>query len=299
MNLVVGISQQAKKDYLLELIKNGVSDFFIGYVPDYWSKKYGFEISGNRRYDHICQFIDLDKLKETADLLHKYDRRIFLGINDHYYIKEQLPLIDKIVAETKDLMDRYIIAWPLLIEYLRKKYPDIKINLSGEFGTYSKSALDYASKLKVKRIIFPREVGIDEIVALVNYARKNNYNFEFEAFIMESPCLFNGAYCFMEHGYAKPTFCNSEANLRKLYKNDQWQEDIKIELIKNCGLCFLKDLQKAGVEFLKVPGREGMVLNSVKLLNGCLADLNNLNRVKIKRLAQCEKNKNSGCYYEF
>ena len=159
--------------------------------------------------------------------------------------------------------------------------------------------MDYAHKLKVKRIIFPREVRIEEIITLVNYAKENNYNFEFEAFIMESPCLFNGAYCFMEHGYARPTFCNSEANLRKVYKNDKWQEDIEIKLDKNCGLCFLKNLQKAGVEFLKVPGREGVVLNSVRLLNNCLSDLNSLDREKIKELARCEKNKNLGCYYEF
>lgn len=265
--IVTGISGLSSVDYVEDLIARGASEFFAGYVPPAWYRRYGFEVSPNRRYLPESQFLSRKALEKMAARIHARGARITLTLNEHAYSTPQVPLLQQIVEQGGSAgVDGYIVADPAIITLLRQWRPEAEIILSGEAGVYNRQALRFFKELGVSRVILPRELSLQDIASLA----KAGPGLPLEAFIFGDFCRYNAAFCFTGHAYdRKGEFCYQQAGLSRVCRhtgestpgaglpqqNVRQGHDPYPSYLARCGLCALGALMDSGVTHLKVPGR--------------------------------------------
>jgi len=70
--------------YIESLVSSWANEFFTGYNPEYWSSKFGFEVSPNGRFSEHEQITDFETLKLIVQEVHKYWLEIFVNLNAWY-----------------------------------------------------------------------------------------------------------------------------------------------------------------------------------------------------------------------
>lgn len=210
MKIIAGISNAQTEEELKAYIDAGVDEFFVGYVPKEWSDVYGWEVSCNRREHSGYHYFTRESLAEVVQILHKYDKKVFLTLNAHEYNQKQLDLLLKIINDIDDIpLDAFIISNLALMLTLRKKGIDKTINISIGSGCNTfESILFYHENIpNIGRFILPRKVTMKEIEDISVKSREEGI--KLEAFGMSDPCHFNDEYCFTWHGSMQPSLCQS------------------------------------------------------------------------------------------
>ena len=284
MKITIGIDEQLEESDIIKLASSGADEFFCGIMPKEWVGVYGYAVSTNRRYSLREHYIDWSKFQKAVTTIHKANKKMIVAFNATYYTQKQIPLVLDYVKRVCDMnVDALIVSdIELLLRILELNYK-IDIHVSSESGTYnSKTAALFAS-LGAKRIIFPRHMTIDEMKSVIT----NNKNMEYECFIMEQRCPFDGTYCTPTHGWHHRSFCqvnfqraiyrhlgNDVVNLVSPdeyinWKNNRNHYEIWAELmncyqsiltmrdcnIMQCGLCSIKNLAGIGITSLKIASR--------------------------------------------
>ena len=112
MKIVAGLGSI---DEYERFVKAGADEFFCGYVPYSWSKKYGTVLPLNRR-EVLCYNVQLgafEELRILAAMIKKYGKPVHLTFNSLYYIPEQYPEIAEIIRCCMTIgFHSYIIADP-------------------------------------------------------------------------------------------------------------------------------------------------------------------------------------------
>ena len=276
-------------DEYIRFAEAGADEFFCGYVPYSWAKKYGTVMLLNRR-EVFCYNVQLGSYSELeilSAMIKKYGKPVHLTFNSLYYIPQQYSEIAEIIQSCMKLGFRsYIIADPALILYLRNHGIDCDIHLSGETGEVNSRMVDVLQHQKLKRIIFHRKNTFKDMQSVIHAERLaggERAQTEFEAFILNEMCQFSGAFCNSLHcdemGYLcrvpyrlEKKSCSQDMKFEKEVhkqmgstKTDSILEDEEyFEKFDDtgylcgetgCGLCALYQLQKAGITHLKLVGR--------------------------------------------
>ena len=190
----------------------GADEFFCGYVPHEWTKKYGTVMPLNRRevLSYNVQIGSLGELEILAAMVKEYGKPVHLTFNALYYIPEQYPEIAEMIKKCMRIgFDSYIIADPALILYLRKQHIDCEIHLSGETAEVNTGMVDIFQQMKLKRVIFHRKNTIEDMKSVITHVQRQNVGdtegkrdvrplqsrLEFEAFALNELCQFTGAFC--------------------------------------------------------------------------------------------------------
>ena len=130
MHICAGIDENITEDKLKLLILGGADEFFAGYVHPEWIAKFGFDISINRRYCKDEQFTNKSKLREVVGIIHSRKCKFFLVLNEHYYNKEQIRIIKKILRGFIPFkIDAFIIANLQLIPIIKEVIPGSRGNV--------------------------------------------------------------------------------------------------------------------------------------------------------------------------
>jgi len=149
-----------------------------------------------------------------------------------------------------------------------------KLHLSSLVAVSNKNSCEFFRNMGLARIILPRHLTLTEIERCIIDG------LEFEAFLINDGCVFEEGLCATSH--AAGTFCLADGGGLKcmpegaLDRYDFWkwiQNNCGCSSSKGfplgpCGLCAIPSLQKAGVKYLKVVGREASLerkVASVKL----------------------------------
>ena len=286
MKIVVGLGSI---DEYIKFAEAGADEFFCGYVPYSWSKKYGTVLPLNRR-EVLCYNVQLGAFSELeilSGMMKKYEKPVHLTFNSLYYIPEQYPEIAGIISQCIKIgFHSYIIADPALMVYLRENGINCEIHLSGECGEINSQMVASLAKMRLKRVIFHRKNTFEDMKAVVDKCGKKDGTEripEFEAFVLNEMCQFTGAFCNSLHcdemgylcrvPYWKKPMSFSESKLEKQEKNrpgenisiSEWDsaseltnpvsEDGYLCGATGCGLCTLKRLSDAGITHLKLVGR--------------------------------------------
>ena len=261
----------------------GADEFFCGYVPYEWTKKYGTVMPLNRRevLSYNVQVGSFSEMEILAVMVKEYGKPVHLTFNSLYYIPEQYPEIAEIIKRCMELGFRsYIIADPALILYLRKQRIDCEIHLSGETAEVNTGMVDFFQQMKLKRVIFHRKNTIEDMRSIIACQA----GLEFEAFALNEFCQFTGAFCNSLHcdemGYLcrvpyqltcmknaqegnDYTTCSKAAAVRgDITEQETSPAEIPTEDEtgylpgeSGCGLCALYRLKKSGITHLKLVGR--------------------------------------------
>lgn len=190
----------------------GADEFFCGYVPYEWTKKYGTIMPLNRRevLSYNVQVGSFSEMEILAAMVKKYEKPVHLTFNALYYIPEQYPEIAEIIKHCMEIgFKSYIIADPALILYLRKQQIGCEIHLSGETAEVNTGMVDLFQQMKLKRVIFHRKNTIEDMKSVITHVRMQDVgctedkrdvrpsqsSLEFEAFALNELCQFTGAFC--------------------------------------------------------------------------------------------------------
>ena len=274
MKIVAGLG--AIDDYE-RLVKAGADEFFCGYIPYEWLKKYGILFSLNRRevlYYNV-QIGSLEDMKILSKMVQYYGVPVKITLNSLYYTKEQYEWIYRYINELLSLgFDTYIFADPGLILYLRSKNVPIKIHVSGELAEVNREMMKLWNEYDITRYIFHRKNTIEDMKECIKQNEKENKKLEYEAFILNELCHFTGGYCNSLHCDELAHMCKvpyqpgiinefssqyqKTVDLFQRRREELEEEEWKKEGIlgdSGCGLCSIKQLKEAGITHLKLVGR--------------------------------------------
>lgn len=207
--------------YIKSLVDWWANEFFTGYNPEYWSSKFGFEVSPNWRFSEHEQITDFETLKLVVHEVHKYDLEVFINLNAWYYTDETFPLIKQMVSEFQELWIDWIICWNIsILEYLKEINYEWKINISTIMAVYNKEAIKFLlEEYKINKVILSREVTLKEIESIVLEFPETN----FEVFWEWDFCRYNNWLCFAEHKYWVKDICTVVVNdliVKNKYRSD-------------------------------------------------------------------------------
>ena len=268
MKIVSGLGSL---DEYISFAEAGADEFFCGYVPFTWSKKYGTMQPLNRRevMNYNVQIGAFEELKILKKMVDCYGVPVKLVLNSLYYTGEQYKEIAELVDACMQIgFDTFIIADPALILYLREQKIFCKIHLSGECAEVNSLFLAQIAKFDIRRVIFHRKNSIAQMQACIVKCRGEIP--EYEAFFLNELCHFTGAYCNSFHCDEFAHLCHVPYELgnvdgrqkRSLAAAEEisdvcaeTEQDGYVTGATGCGLCALYDLKRAGVTHLKIVGR--------------------------------------------
>ena len=271
MKIVAGLGSIDEYERFVEA---GADEFFCGYVPYSWSKKYGTVLPLNRR-EVLCYNVQIGSFSELeilAAMVRKYRKPVHLTFNSLYYIPEQYPEIAEIIQRCMALGFRsYIIADPALMVYLHEHNIECDIHISGETREINSQMMAAFAKFHPKRLIFHRKNTFEDMEKVIENSESKLG--EFEAFVLNELCQFTGAFCNSLHCDEMGYLCRvpyilggregnkTEINLKISSGKIEDEIDDSAYLCgeTGCGLCALYQLQKAGITHLKLVGRGNYV----------------------------------------
>ena len=284
MKIVAGLGSV---DEYIPYVEAGADEFFCGYVPYSWTKKYGALLPLNRR-EVLCSNVQIGAFSELeilAAMIRKYKKPVHLTFNSLYYIPEQYPEIANIIIRCMSIgFNSFIVADPALLLYLRQSRINCEIHLSGETAEVNSGMIKHFEKQNLKRLIFHRKNSIEDMNSIINKAGNST---EFEAFTLNEMCQFTGAFCNSLHCDEMCHLClvpyelgqisemrlkenelkdfllslefqtneTQAENIRSAENVDEPEDDGYLCGQTGCGLCALYQLEKAGVTHLKLVGR--------------------------------------------
>jgi hypothetical protein len=268
INLIAWIWWEINIDFIKKLLLLWVKEFFIWFVPNYWIEKYWFDISPNRRYSSDFQIKTFKDFIFLSKLLRKFWAKVYFTLNDHNYSKDSFKFIERLIDDTNEYVDGYIIANFALLELLQGKWREIHI--SWDICTLNNFALDFFVENNVSRVILPRNITLLEIEKIAEYRNKNHSNLELELFINDS-LLYTCWLCTSFHWEENYIFCrDKKANTRTLIDyNNKKKVDIKIDvdteiIAMNCSLCFMWKFIDLWIDSYKIPWRTGELWSVIK-----------------------------------
>lgn len=272
--IVIGLGGNIDGSDIDKLTSAGAQEFYIGYVPAYWSNTFGYATSPNRRCWRTANYESIEAVSKAIASAHSNKAKVSLALNEHLYSARTRALADNILEEAVlSGIDAVIVTDIDFFLSTREAYPDLDIHISGETGVYNIAAVQQFGRWGASRIILPRNLTIDEIHKISSTATE--FSMDIEAFIMSERCAFEGAFCYPSHGYLEKHLCNDMNDPHYIVANAD-TSFIHSELADNfinyrrwmshdtpstpwlggeCGLCAVQKLNIAGVNYLKIVGR--------------------------------------------
>lgn len=219
-------------DEYIRFSKAGADEFFCGYVPYSWAKKYGTVMPLNRR-EVLCYNVQLGSLSELeilSGMVKKCKKPVHLTFNSLYYLPEQYPEIAEIIEQCMRIgFHSYIIADPALICYLRSRKIDCEIHLSGETGEVNSRMVEVFQRQKLKRIIFHRKNTFEDMEAVIRAEKAaggERAQTEFEAFVLNEMCQFTGSFCNSLHCDEMGYLCRVPYRLGTINAQDDQADEL-------------------------------------------------------------------------
>lgn len=234
----------------------------------------------NKRNEKNANFLSLENLKKVKEI--NPFSEVSFTLNNAFYDVNQLKNVEKQIKETRDYVDNYIIADPSIISLVKKIAPKKGIIISCIGTCFNSETAKFYAKLGAKKVILPRQFNSEEIIAIA----KNNPKIKFEAMILNQFCRNVDGFCTRCHipegeialSNCYIPFSGHIVNLNSTPEEDLFtaESNIKSVLQKfkpECGICFIKKFQNAGIDSLKIVGRDHTTkrkVDDVKLVQNAI-----------------------------
>ncbi|MFH1551651.1 MAG: U32 family peptidase [bacterium] len=238
------------------LIKAGADEFFCGVLIN------NQDLSCPRRGNsQICNLSGFKELERLTALLKKNKKSIFVAFNHLGRGINYLNLFNELLIDRiKNIgVDGVIVSSLDLLNHLRGS--GLKLVASSILGVKNYQSADFLIKeFGVKRIIFDRQVTLDDIKDIVSRFPQ----IEFEAFGMESGCrsLANvclGRFIVVKKDCRGQHLCFFSYTIKGRGKLNLKDEKIIADRMKMpfrcCGACALFYFKKYGISSVKIVGR--------------------------------------------
>ncbi len=220
-----------------------------------------------------------EELAFAVEYTHSIGKKLYLAVNIFFH-REHFDRFLQMMDQIKDVpVDAYIMSDLGAIHWMREHFPDREIHVSTQANTTHSQTVSFYRSLGIKRVIFARELAIDEIKRI----RDDNPDMELETFVHGAMCIAYSGRCLLSNYFTNPNLKTNpradsiirDGNLGDCAQSCRWQyvlmeetrpgQAIPIEEHPN-GTAILssKDLNvahrideliRAGVNSFKVEGR--------------------------------------------
>lgn len=199
---------------------------------------------------------DLETLKQAVDFAHIYGVRVFLTVNILFNNDEIQDALDLIVDAYNLGVDAFIIQDIGLASLMQKYYPQIEIHASTQMGIHNLEGVKFVESLGFKRVVLARETPLEEIKRI-----RDNSNIEIEYFVHGALCVSFSGNCYLSSYLFDASGNRGKCKqlCRLPYRLKYEDEVLKYGYLLSAKdfnmLDKLEDLEKAGVNSLKIEGR--------------------------------------------
>ena len=161
---------------LKQAIHNGADAVYLG-CKNFGARKYAANFTN-------------EEIIEAIKLCHLYNVKIYATMNTLIKDNEIDGFIAQIEFLHKNGIDAVIVQDFGMICLIREKYPNLEVHASTQANTSSKETAELFYKLGVKRVVFSREMTLDEI-------KNINVPIEKEVFVHGALCICYSGCCLM------------------------------------------------------------------------------------------------------
>lgn len=178
------------------LMEAGAEEFYCGVLEETWYDPYPV-ISINRRPAGKGHFRNFKALEKAVAISHRNNVPVFFTLNEHYYTKNQLPLLNDYIKKAIDAgVDAFIVSDYGLLTMLPKINSGIKIHISTGGTVFNWRTATFYQELGACRITLPRHLTLKEINDIV----KRIPQLETTVFVFNSRCINIDGFCTFQHG---------------------------------------------------------------------------------------------------
>ena len=231
-----------------------------------------------------------EEIVEAVKIAHKMKKKVYITLNiiahdsDFEGLKEYLEFL-----QNKAKVDAVIVADVGVLEFVKIHAPILDIHVSTQANVINSYTAKFFADLGIKRLILARELSLEEIKKI----RKNlSKKVELEVFVHGAMCMAYSGRCLLSnylsgrdsnHGECVQA-CRWKYYVREVSREDELEveEDEKGSYIFNSKdlnmLPYLKELQEAGVDSIKIEGRMKSSYYVATVVNAYRMALDNLPR---------------------
>ena len=239
-----------------------------------------------------------EEIVEAVKIAHKMKKKVYITLNiiahdkDFEGLKEYLEFLQN---EAK--VDAVIVADIGVLEFVKIHAPILDVHVSTQANVINSYTAKFFADLGVKRLILARELSLEEIKNI----RKNlSKKVELEVFVHGAMCMAYSGRCLLSnyltgrdsnHGECVQA-CRWKYYVREVSREDELEveEDEKGSYIFNSKdlnmLPYLKELQEAGVDSIKIEGRMKSSYYVATVVNAYRMVLDNLPKPPSKELCE-------------
>lgn len=165
------------KECLLAAIHNGADAVYLG------GKKFGARAYANN-------FNDEDMI-EAINLCHKYNVKIYVTVNTMIYNEEIKEIIKYLSFLYENNVDAVIVQDLGIINLIRKNLPKLDVHVSTQAHNHNEIQTNYYSKIGCKRVVFDREMSLNEINQIKTPIEKEIFVYGALCICYSGNCLFS------------------------------------------------------------------------------------------------------------
>lgn len=302
--------------YLHKYKEAGADEFYGGIMDERWHRKYGQHIEYNRRgsFGQKANCTDWKELEKIVQLSLEYETPFYLTVNALRITEKQMEILTQILEDYKRIGGEKVIISDLsLLELVEAM--GLRATISSCANVRNQYTAQLMKELGCERIIFPRDITIEEIMEIKNKVPE----MEYEVFLSNSGCKFSDGNCLGLHGTEVGALCDyCRRESPKFYKKNGMeltaQERAYLEeqnyfynrlFIYACAQCAIYQLNKCA-DSVKIVGRAAeeekiredilITKQNVLIAESCESNDEYLKRViKPENGKWCKNYKN--CYY--
>jgi putative protease len=238
----------------------GAGELYGGFLPAAWSGRFSLIAPPNRRSFAEAQIRDLGELREVAAAAHAGGAVFYLAVNAPVYTRGQYPLLLELAGQALEAgADAFIAADPGFVLEARRRWPGARFHLSTLADAANSGSVAFWRRLGVDRITLPRHLSLAQIAAVVAAGG----GMRFDAFVLYGQCPNDEGQCTFSHDNPRRVWpCvqryrieprgDAPAAGRAAVAQAGWSGLARGEA---CGLCALFDLERLGLDAVKIVGR--------------------------------------------
>ncbi len=283
------VAPLTEKSEVAMLVANGAGEFYAGFIPPEWIESFGWGVEAiSRRLTATANLLTWEDLAETVTEAHDHSAEIYLTLNAPQYSAEAMSALEILATGAAAAgVDGFIVADPETVLRLRRLDPDVGIHVSSVAAVRNREALALFRDMGVRRVILPRQITLKDVRAL----RESAPDLEIEAFVINDTCVFDEAVCFTSHACSGPVLCRRPHAMEPVeaITGNALDPGVKEAWVEHagdwgrwvgataatgfspgqvpdgpCGLCAISGLARAGVDAVKVVGREANPLRKLR-----------------------------------
>lgn len=260
------------------LVRAGATELYCGVYDQAWARRWGLGSWPNRRGPGPGNLGSLDELQRVGGLARAAEVAVYLTLNAPYYAPEQEEAVSRLAHEATAAgwVQGLVIGDPGLLQRLSEEAIPARLVASTLCTARNAQAVRFLAECGAARVILSRELSLDEIGVI----RQAVPDVELEVFVLGDACAFEEGSCatahtLPDHGVycLTPWDCQTAGPLRR---NVERHHQRLAALAPRgcgprtglptgpCGLCALPELAAAGVDSVKIVGREAHPYRKVR-----------------------------------